>query len=452
MNAGRLKWGGLPALTGRRTSTLVAAGLLLAGSVLAGSLAAAPAAAHAASQAGSPKSVASAALLTKSSAPRPSLERTLERSWGSQGDPSSRSGGPASWGETSLTASSTNQLGFSVAISGNTAVASAPGANSYTGRAYLWQRQGGPWKKVATLPDPRHAPGDNYAWAVAVSSTKSGTYVAIGGNDTNGDPDTVYIYTGSGSSWHRQATIDDPGKSYLDMYGDNLAISSNYLVVGASCGQANSGAAYIYRHEGSRWVLQDSIYDPRDTADDFFGQAVAVSGNRVMIGATGYVYAYTHTSGQGWTQTATIASPNSSSDNFGQSVALSGTGTIVVVASPGVPPVGAAYVYQLSGTTWSLEQELTESGGGQFAWAVAMSGNELLVGMPIGGQPNCGAAFAYKLSGTQFTLQKQIGDPDTSCTSSDKFGYAVALTSKYGIFGAPGVNDGKGANYEVPLP
>jgi hypothetical protein len=106
----------------------------------------------------------------------------------------------------------------------------------------------------------------------------------------------------------------------------------------------------------------------------------------------------------------------------------------------------------LSGTTWSLEQELTESGGGEFAWAVAMSGNELLVGMPIGGQPNCGAAFAYKLSGTQFTLQKQIGDPDTSCTSSDKFGYAVALTSKYGIFGAPGVNDGKGANYEVPLP
>jgi hypothetical protein len=332
------------------------------------------------------------------------------------------------------------------------AVVSAPGVNSYTGTAYLWERNGGSWHKVRALPDPRHAAGDNYAWAVGISSTKAGTYVAIGGNDTNGKPDRVYIYTGSGLSWRLQATIKDPGTSFKDMYGDNLAISPSTLVVGASCGQANSGAAYIYRHEGSRWVLQDSILDPRATTDDFFGEAVAVSGNRVMIGSVGYVYAYTRTPGKGWTQTAIIANPGPSGDSFAQSVALSGTGTTAVLAAPGVPPVGAAYVYHLSGTTWSKQQELTEPGGGEFAWAVAMSGSELLVGMPIGGQPNCGAAFAYKLSGTKFTLQKQIADPALSCTSSDKFGYAVALTGTYGIFGAPGANNGKGANYELPIP
>jgi hypothetical protein len=358
------------------------------------------------------------------------------------------------WGSTSLTAGSTgNEQGRSVAISGNFAVGGAPGVQEDAGAAYMWHREGGTeWRKVATLPDPRHAKDDYYAWAVAVSSTKSGTYVAIGGNDSNGKRDRVYIYTGSGTRWHLQAPINDPGTSYKDMYGDNLAISSSTLVVGASCGPSNSGAAYIYHHDGSRWVLQDSIHNPLGQAGNFFGEAVAVSGNTVIIGAVGWAYAYHYTSAKGWTRTATIANPGPSDDSFGQSVGLSGTGTTAVIAAPGSPPVGAAYVYHLSGTTWSRVQQLTESGGGEFAWSLAMAGNELLVGMPIGGKPDCGAAYAYKLSGTQFALQTEMTDPDQSCTSGSEFGYAVALTTTYGIFGAPGADNDHGANYELPLP
>jgi hypothetical protein len=396
----------------RRASRLGAVGLLLAGSVLlAGSLETDAAVAHSASSAG------------------------------------------PGWADTSREWSAGSQQEYAVAISGNIAVGGAPGADHGQGVAYIWIRVGGAqtWRKAATLPDPRHAKDDYYAWAVAVSSTKSGTYLAIGGNDNNGNPDRVYIYTGSGASWHLQATIDDPGPNYLDMYGDNLAISPSTLVVGASCGGDDSGAAYIYDHDGKRWVRKKSIKDPRHTADDFFGQAVAVSGDRVMIGEVGYVYVYTAKSGKDWKQTDRITHPGSSDQSFGQSVALAGT--TAVIASPGVPPIGAAYVYRLSGTTWSRKQELTRTGGGgEFAWAVAMSGSELLVGMPIGGTPNCGAAFAYKQSGTQFTMQKEIMDPDSSCTSNDRFGNAVALASTYGIFGAPGANGGHGANYELPVP
>jgi hypothetical protein len=451
VNARHLNRGGLLALVRRRASRLGTGGLALAVLVLAASSSADAVAAHNASHARSPKSVARSTLLTQSGALRSAVQRTLGRSWGG-GDKASRGGGPAGWGGRSLAGSTGNQLGHSVAISGNFAVASAPGTNNDTGLANFWQHEGGGWQQVLTLPDPRRAEDDYFAWAVAVSSTKSGTYAAIGGNDSNGKPDRVYIYTGSGTSWDLQATIDDPGTSYKDMYGDNLAISPSTLVVGASCGEANSGAAYIYHHDGSRWVLQDSILDPRATADDFFGQAVAVSGNRVMIGAVGWTYVYTYTSGQGWTRTATIANPGPSGDSFGQSVALSGTGTTAVITAPGVPPVGAAYVYDLSGTTWARQQELTEPGGGEFGWAAAMSGSELLVGMPIGGQPNCGTAFAYKLSGTKFTLQEPVADPDASCATGDEFGYSVALSGTYGVYGAPGANNGQGANYELPLP
>jgi len=405
------------ALVRRGATWLGAVGLLLAGSGLAGAVPADAAAAHTVSQAG-PYS------------------------------------GAAGWWDTTQPGIAAQALVRPVAISGNIAVGGAPAAKGAQGVAYVWFHEGGSqtWRKVATLPDPRKAKDDYYAWAVAVSSTKSGTYLAIGGNDDNGDPDRVYIYTGSGTSWHLQYTIDDPGPSFVDMYGDNLAISPTTLVVGASCGPANKGAAYIYRHEGKRWLLQKSIQDPRHTSADFFGQAVAVSGDRVMIGEVGYVYVYTQKSGQ-WTQTARITHPGSSADSFGRSVALSSTGTTAVIAAPGVPPIGAAYVYHLSGTTWSRKQELTRTGGGgEFAWAVAMSGSELLVGMPYGGQPNCGTAFAYRLSGTQFALQKEISDPDSSCTSSDNFGAAAAMTNTFGVFGAPGADNGQGANYELPVP
>lgn len=408
MNRRGLNRSRIPALVRRCATWLGAVGLLLTSSVLAGSLTANAAAAHTVGQARSSRA------LNRIRAAQPRIR--------------------------------------SVAISGNIAVGGAPGANNGQGAAYVWFHTGGQtWHKVATLGDPRHAKNDFYAWAVAVSSTKSGTYLAIGGNDSNGNPDRVYIYTGSGSSWHKQATIDDPGPNYIDMYGDNLAISSSTLVVGASCGPVNSGFAYIYRHDGKRWLLQKSLADPRHTAGDFFGQAVAVSGNRVMVGEIGYVYVYTGQSGKDWKQTARISHPNSSVQSFGQSVAL--IGTTAVIASPGVPPIGAAYVYHLSGTTWSRKQELTQTGGGgEFAWAVAMSGSELLVGMPIGGTPNCGAAFAYKQSGTQFHMQKEIMDPDSSCTSNDRFGNAVALTSTFGVFGAPGADGGQGANYELSVP
>jgi hypothetical protein len=416
----------------------------------AGLVLAAPLATPTAAHARSPKS---ADWATHASVLRAAEQRTSGRSRGGRGDPGSGRGDSAGWGTASTAGSVGNQQGFSVSISGNIAVAGAPGARQDAGFASFWEHEGEEsWIKVATLPDPRHAKHDYYAWAVAVSSTKSGTYIAIGGNDNNGKPDRVYIYTGSGKSWHLQATIDDPGTSYKDMYGDNLAISPSTLVIGASCGPRNSGAAYIYHHEGSRWVLQDSIHNPLNLAENFFGQAVAVSGNRVMIGAVGWVYVYTYTSGHGWKRTATIANPGPSGDSFGQSVALSGSGTTAVIAAPGTPPVGAAYVYHLSGTTWSRGQKLTESGGGEFAWDLAMSGSELLVGMPIGGKPNCGAAFAYKLSGSHLVLQKEITDPDKSCTSGAKFGYAVALTGTYGVFGAPGTNNGNGANYEVRIP
>ena len=449
MNGRRFDSRGLSALVRQGASRLGAAGLALAGSVLAVSLAVYAATAHTASPA---KSQKPAAREHRQANPGPllvALERTLGRPRGGNRDTGSSGAG---WGSTSQAESTENQQGLSVSISGNIAVSSVPGANNNTGVAYIYDRYehgGGQWDKKWALPDPRKAEGDYYSWSVAISSTTAGTYVAIGGNDNNGEPDFVYVYKASGNVWQQEAKIPDPGNNYLDMFGDALAISSTTLVVGASCENDYRGAAYIYQRSGTQWNRMASMSDPLGNSGDGYGYSVAVSGNTVLVGDLDVAYAYTRTPGQGWPQTAAIKNPGPSNDNFGQSVTLSGT-TAVIGAPYAVQGEGAAYVFQLSGTTWTQRQELAEPGGGEFGWSVAMSGSELLIGEPIYGIPSCGTAYAFKLSGTKFAELGQMADP--SCTAGAKFGFSVALTGTFGIIGAPDTNNDQGTNYIQPLP
>jgi hypothetical protein len=352
------------------------------------------------------------------------------------------------------------EQGYSVAISGNTAVVSAPGFNNNTGLAYIyvWKHGGGGWQPVVTLPDPQGGENDGYAWSVAISSTKAGNYVAIGSNANNGTLNNVYVYTGSGLKWTLEATITDPGGDTPDRFGDALAISSTTLVIGAYCDTENVGAIYIYQRSGSTWTLQGSkVDDPANNPGDNYGNALAVSGNTVLVGALDAAYVYTNEAGQGWTQAATLANPGASDDNFGESVALAGT--TAVIGAPGNPPgsstllPGAAYVYTGSGSTWTQKQKLTHPAGTKgdiFGYSLAMNSTTMLISMPVYGATGCGTAYMYKPSGGTWTEQARQADPD--CQNGDDFGFSVALFGTYGVYGAPCFNSGQGATYIRKLP
>lgn len=350
-----------------------------------------------------------------------------------------------------------NDLGYAVAIAGNIAVVSAPGVSNNTGTAYLWRHGGGGWHKIATLPDPRGSQNDDYAWSVAIARTKTGTYVAIGSNASNGQLNNVYVYYGSGLSWKRQATITDPGGDTPDQFGKALAISSTTLVVGAYCDTDNLGAAYIFHRSGSKWIQQVKLLDPGKNPGANYGNAVAVSGNTVLVGAVDAAYVYTKKTGQGWVKTAKLANPGASDDNFGESVAIAAT--TAVIGAPGSAPgssvllPGAAYVYTGSGSTWTRHQKLTYPAGTKgddFGYSLAMNSTTMLIGMPIYGAVGCGTAYVYKSSGGPWTKQARQADP--ACQNGDNFGFSVALFGSYGVYGAPCLNNHLGAFYLKKLP
>src|SRR5262249_62104472 len=68
-------------------------------------------------------------------------------------------------------AAAQDQFGWSVAVSGTTAIVGAPGAASYAGAAYVYVKGASGWPATpgTTLPAPRAGAQDSFGFAVAGS-------------------------------------------------------------------------------------------------------------------------------------------------------------------------------------------------------------------------------------------------------------------------------------------
>ncbi len=117
-----------------------------------------------------------------------------------------------------------------------------------------------------------------------------------------GDPFDGTPVPGAGAAWVYErvgpgATYDgDPVKlqasdaEVSDTLGDDVAIDGDVIVVGAPIAQKfafplRDGAAYVFQYNGADWIETDALRAADGYSEEGFGDAVAVSGNRVLIGA-----------------------------------------------------------------------------------------------------------------------------------------------------------------------
>jgi hypothetical protein len=85
---------------------------------------------------------------------------------------------------TATDGAANDSFGFSVALSGSTAVVGAYGKTSSTGAAYVFVRSGSTWTQQATLTAAGGAPGDSFGNSVAIA--KSTAVVGEPGNNSGG--------------------------------------------------------------------------------------------------------------------------------------------------------------------------------------------------------------------------------------------------------------------------
>ncbi|MCH7597119.1 MAG: hypothetical protein IID35_11260, partial [Planctomycetes bacterium] len=176
-------------------------------------------------------------------------------------------------------------------------------------------------------PSPTEAVG--FGRSVAID----GDFLVVGAQN---DPPAgaAYVYRFLGTGWTHQAKLTVPGLPDGARFGYSVDIDGNVILVGArnDDGAApGSGAAYIFLRDGSQWIVEDKLVglDPR--MYDHFGAAVALDGDRALVGTTGDtgsadVY---RRDGTNWVHEAALLPPFSIGETYGNAVALDGGFAVV---------------------------------------------------------------------------------------------------------------------------
>lgn len=336
----------------------------------------------------------------------------------------------ATWSQQAALTPSTGggEFGYSVALSGSTAAVGAPFQNSSTGAAYVFVQSGSAWPQQAKLTASDAATGDEFGWSIGVS----GSTAVVGAPNKSSDKGEAYVFVRSGAAWPQQAKLTASGGAAGDFYGTSVATNGLVAVVGAP-GNSGTGAAYVYTQSGTAWPGLSKLTASDAAAGDSFGHSVAISGATAIIGAPG------KSSQRGAAYMFVLPSQTElrTDGAFGTSVAISGSTAIVGAPNNENARPGAAYVFVHSGTTWTQQAKLAPSDSANddfFGWSVALSGSTALVGA-IGQGSQAGAAYVFVSSGGKWSQQQKLTASDAA--PNDHFGYSVGLNGSTAVIGAP---------------
>ena len=180
-------------------------------------------------------------------------------------------------------------FGSSVAISNNIPFVGAFGDyynGENSGSAYIFQKDGSAWIRVAKLFPKDGRTFDKFAASVDISGN-----VAIAGTRNNGYNDlgagSAFVYRKNGNAWEMEQRLMASDGEDDDHFG-NVAIDGNTIIVGANNEDENglnAGAAYVFMWDGFEWVEEYKLIANDGFAEDWFGSTVSVSGNYAIIGA-----------------------------------------------------------------------------------------------------------------------------------------------------------------------
>ncbi len=339
-------------------------------------------------------------------------------------------------------------VGVSVAISGTTAIVGAPGSAKDAGRAYVFTETAAHWNEVAELKGSDTVASDFFGYSVTISGTTA--VVSAPGFAKNAG--RVYIFTRTPTGWKQAAELKGSDTVADDYLGDSLAISGTTAVVGADGHTKSAGRVYVFTNTAGGWKQAAELTGSDTVGGDGFGYAAAISGTTAIVGApdhakdAGRVYLFTSTAA-GWKQAAELKGSDTVADNgFGVSVAISGK--TVIAGAPGFSKAaGRAYVFAKTGGVWTQATELKgldTVASDDFGYTVAISNTTAVAGAP-GFSKAAGRAYVFTNTATGWKRAARLKGSDT--VAADYFGYSVAISGTTTIVGADGHAKSAGRAY-----
>jgi hypothetical protein len=428
-----------------------------------------------------------------------------------------------------IKASNTGQVyrfGFSVTLSGDTLAVGSIGESSRatgvdgnqvldsaprSGAVYVFRDTDTGWQQEAYVKASNTESEDSFGWSVALSGD---TLVVGAPNEdsaargVNGDQrlessatrgsGAVYVFRRNGTMWEQEAYLKpsnngDPAQIGIG-FGTSVAVSGDTLVVGAPYEDSwatgvngdqagvpltdgDSGAAYVFRRNGTTWEQEAYVKASNTDDQELFGWSVGVSGDTIAVGApwedsaargidgaqdddslagSGAVYVFRR-SDRTWEQEAYVKASNGSErDNFGGSLALLEDALVVGARGRDTgefatgAPRGAAYVFRRSGDAWQEEAFLEAPGSRRsgFGASVSLSDDLVVIGANhdhssatgIDGDPEdglasfSGAAYTFRRTDAGWRHEAYLKASNTD--EFDEFGRSVAVSGETIAVGA----------------
>jgi len=216
----------------------------------------------------------------------------------------------------------------------------------------------------------------------------------------------VYRYDCSSGSWGYEAKLLADDGAEQDHFGHSVAVSGDRIVVGApgkdgTCDATDAGAAYVFEYDGA-WSQEVSLTTCSLDAYDYFGYSVDIDEDLVIVGAYG-------------------------DDDDGEES-------------------GAAYIFRHSCSCWCEDTKLTADDGhayAQFGYDVAINvrygscGDFAVVGAPehFSSTYAAGKAYVYEGGGPGCWVEEDTFEADPDHDNED-FGRAVAIDNTRIMIGA----------------
>lgn len=178
-----------------------------------------------------------------------------------------------------------DQFGFSLAVAGTNIIVGAPFTDSDTGvinagAAYLFDSNTG--ENLFTFTNPEPVANDRFGNSVA----GVGANVIIGAPNEAGttEPGAAYLFDGATGTLLQ--TFNNPNPAGGDRFGTSVVAVGTNVLIGANrddAGATDSGAVYLF--DGSTGGLLQIFNNPEPDVNEQFGDAIAVLGTNLLVGA-----------------------------------------------------------------------------------------------------------------------------------------------------------------------
>ena len=302
-----------------------------------------------------------------------------------------------------------------------------------SGVAYVYEKIGGEWRRTGTLLPETPRAGASLGWSASIS----GDRIAIAAwqdpmalaSGEQGEVGSVTTYVQRKGLWQPEAVFRPNNPSDRHMFGRDIELYDNILVVGAPGDDTiaeDAGAIFVWHFYNNTWNFTGKLLASDGAAADRLGSQVALHGRWLASGAydhdqpswsSGAVYVWKLDNLWNF-HTKLQPSDLQPGDWFGYSLDVKGD--LMVVGSPhrahpesGTYRSGAAYVFELIDDQWVELGVLgpvspIEAGErAEFGWVTEVDGTTVVVGAWLANAEageDAGDAAVYELP-TDFEIE-----------------------------------------------